>query len=294
MITDYLELFLIDKSTYCEPASMKYYEEDIYYFINYCNDRGITCISEIDKTVISSYIVNLRKKDITNVSIHTYYRALKVFMRWLYDNGYLEIDYTVKIKLPKKDPKIVEPLTIPEVNKINDYFFEDNYLGLRNYCIFHLMLDSGLRRSEVINLKQNDIKGNQLYIRNSKNNKSRVILCPEFLTKSISNYIGSIKQNKYVLYDRYGTSRITEDCIRKLFVNLKQIDGIERIHPHLCRHTFATSYMLYGGNMEMLRLILGHSDYSITQNYLHLANQQKLIQNDVYKIDDIFFNNRCT
>ena len=65
-----------------------------------------------------------------------------------------------------------------------------------------------------------------------------------------------------------------------------------RLHAHLLRHTFATSYLYYGGNMEMLRLLMGHSSYSILQNYVHLAAQEELINSGLYKLDDIFFKNR--
>lgn len=291
-MTELLNVFLLDKGTYCETITVNYYKDDVGYFINYCKNKGITNVYEIDKNVLSNYILYLRGTGISNVSIHTYYRAVKVFVRWLYDEGYMDIDCTLKIKLPKKDAKLVLPLTSKEVNLIDKYFTNDCANGVRNYCIFHLMLDCGLRRHEVVNLNFKDIKDNNIYIRRSKNNKSRVVLCPDFLKQSIINYYKSVPDHKAALfYDRYNKTRITDNSIRKLFTNLKQIQGVERVHPHLCRHTFATSYALNVGNLEMLRLLLGHADYNITQNYLHLANQQKLVNADVYKIDDIYLLN---
>lgn len=58
---------------------------------------------------------------------------------------------------------------------------------------------------------------------------------------------------------------------------------------HLCRHTFATSYIMGGGNLEFLRLLMGHTDYNVTKTYLHLANQYHLMGADVYKLDKVFF-----
>ena len=292
-MTDYLDLFIADKSTYCELVTLNYYKDDITYFINFCNNKGLKNIASIDCNLLRNYILYLRGTDISNVSIHTYYRAVKVFIRWLFDNRYIDNDYTLKIKLPKNDAKLVLPLTVREVNIIDNYFTNDNFNGIRNYCLFHLMLDCGLRRSEVINLNFKDIKDNNIYIRLSKNNKSRIVLCPNFLKQTISNYYNSVpnKQGSILFYDRYNKNRITDNSIRKIFSNLKHIQGVERIHPHLCRHTFATSYAINVGNLEMLRLLLGHADYNITQNYLHLANQQKLVNGDVYKIDDIYLLN---
>lgn len=287
-MTEYFDMFLLEKKTYCEKVTVDYYREDVGYFFNYCSDNDINDIRSITKTVLSNYILFLRGTGITNVSVHTYYRAVKVFIRWLFDNCYIDEDPTLKIKLPKKDAKLVIPLSSSEVKSVNDYFsYCEN--GLRNYCIFHLMIDCGLRRSEVINLNFKDIKENNLYIRLSKNNKSRIVFLPEFLKKSIVNYYNSIPNHKVALfYDRYGRTRITNDSISNLFSNIKNVVGLERVHPHLLRHTFATSYALKVGNLEMLRLLLGHADYNITQNYLHIANQQKLVNADVYEIDDIY------
>ncbi|WP_081820350.1 tyrosine-type recombinase/integrase [Robinsoniella sp. KNHs210] len=61
------------------------------------------------------------------------------------------------------------------------------------------------------------------------------------------------------------------------------------MHPHLLRHTFATSYIIGGGNLEMLRLLLGHYDYNVTRNYLHLAYQYMILNADIYKLDSVFF-----
>ena len=73
------------------------------------------------------------------------------------------------------------------------------------------------------------------------------------------------------------------------FSLLKKKMGIDRIHPHLCRHTFATAYIIGGGSLEMLRLLLGHSDYEVTRSYLHLAHQCQLLHSDVYYLDPIYF-----
>lgn len=88
--------------------------------------------------------------------------------------------------------------------------------------------------------------------------------------------------------NRYEQEPVTENTIKKLFANIKNLPGMERVHAHLLRHTFATSYLYYGGNMEMLRLLMGHSSYTILQNYVHLAAQEELIGSGLYELDEIF------
>jgi integrase/recombinase XerC/integrase/recombinase XerD len=82
---------------------------------------------------------------------------------------------------------------------------------------------------------------------------------------------------------------INTNVIKQLFARIKKSTGIERVHPHLLRHTFATSYIIGGGNLEFLRIMLGHSDYETTKIYLHLAQQTKMLHNDIYKLDPVFF-----
>lgn len=110
------------------------------------------------------------------------------------------------------------------------------------------------------------------------------------------------KLQDYIYYYRLGSAPddnvfvqikskklINENVIKQYFARLKKRTGINRLHPHLLRHTFATSYILGGGNLEMLRILLGHSDYDVTKNYLHLANQYQILHANIYKLDPVFF-----
>jgi integrase len=197
------------------------------------------------------------------------------------------------VKLPRPDPEPIIPLTIHEVKLIDSAL--NNYHDIRDYCMLHLMLDCGLRRQEVINLKQNDCffggKNKYIIIRNSKYNKSRMVPVPDFLVREISGLYHPC--NFYSLFHSldFRSNCITIDVVKKLFRNLKKESGVMRLHPHLLRHTFATSFIAGGGNMEYLRLYLGHSDYSIVQNYLHISLQTQICGHDIYRLDKVFFKN---
>lgn len=82
---------------------------------------------------------------------------------------------------------------------------------------------------------------------------------------------------------------ITADAVKHLFTKLKKESGIKRLHAHLLRHTFATSYLIGGGNLEFLRVFMGHSDYNVTKIYSQLAAESKMLGVDVYHLDPIFF-----
>lgn len=289
MIADYILKFINDRRSYCSGRTVEYYLETLSNFNKWLLANDIQELKQLDDDTLREYILQLRSSGIKNTSVNTYYRAVKVFFKWLFARQLLSEDYTTNVKLPRNDADLIIPLTQSEVTTCDSYFLSKRENALRNYCMFHLMLDCGLRRSEVINLKSENLTGNHmLHVCNSKFNKSRIVLLPDFLEKSIMNYLGADKR-MYVFLDRYTLNPVTENTFRKMFDTLRKSTGIKRLHPHLLRHTFATSYLYYGGNMEMLRLLLGHSDYNITKTYLHLAAQEQLVKSDIYKLDDIFF-----
>lgn len=291
-ISKLIDLFIQDRKVYCEDVTVKSY---IFYLDRFTKWLDSDDSSLLTKYTLRNYILSLRSQ-MKNTSIATNYRPVKAFCKWLYQEDYLDQDITIGVKLPKKDAAIVEPLTDEEVHQIDDTIINksvNDHIALRNYCIFHLMLDCGLRRKEVVQLRRLDVKHDRLIIHNAKNNKDRIVLLPKFLYLSILNYYNEshyahdhVKNDStFVFLDMYDNEPITLNTIKMFYQDLKSLSGIDRIHGHLCRHTFATSFLQYGGDMEKLRLFMGHADYEILKNYLHLS----LVYPDVYKIDDIFF-----
>ena len=282
--------FINDRKVYCSKATIDYYNYYLNRFLKWYSDSGSPAL---DRYMLKNYILFLRESDMKNVSIKTCYRAVKAFFRFLYEEEILDHDITKGVKLPKNDAALIQPLLTFEVDTIDKCIMSlSDELALRNYCIFHLMLDCGLRRQEVIHLQRSDIKFDRLIIRQSKGNKDRITLLPKFLYLSLNNYYNHVHYHfpgsysgSEVFLNANKNDVLTYDCIKMMFQKLKSATGITRLHAHLCRHTFATSYLQYGGDMEKLRLLMGHSDYNVLRNYLHLS----IVYSDIYRIDDIFF-----
>ena len=307
-IDDAYKNFIEDRKTYVSDKTLEFYQDNISKFVTFCHDRyAAVYMSVLPDSVLKDYLLFLRTRKkfeghpftpesdeaIKNSSVRTYTRAVKSFLNYCKNEHYIE-DYK-KVKMPKNDARQIIPLYSDEVRKIDATFNHRTMIGLRDYCIVHLMLDAGFRSQEVINLKKQDVLFDKdaLLVVNSKGSVSRiVIMCP------------CLKRNlwEYIFYHRSGSAPsapvfiqiknkapINENVIKQYFARLKKRTGIDRLHPHLLRHTFATSYILGGGNLEMLRILLGHSDYDITKNYLHLVNQYQILHADIYKLDPVFF-----
>ena len=273
--------------------TVEYYSDILKMFEDYAAEQGINELAEFNQDNYLEYLQSLRNRGVKNTTVNTYTRGLRAFARWCVDNDYLKKSFCDGVKQLRDDSAQVYPLTSKQVEDIDAYLgllpFMDS-MQLRNYILFHLMLDCGLRRQEVIKLNIEDVQVNCLVINNSKYNKSRIVPLPEWLHDYIREYINlDNRKNGPVLLSKYG-NRITEDSIRKIFYNIKKELNIGA-HPHLLRHTFATSFIAGGGNLEFLRVILGHASYNITQRYLHLAAQCTIADIDIYRLDKCFFKN---
>ena len=285
-------IFIEDRKSYCEAKTISYYKENVTKFINYMEDEcDVSELQELTKEHYVDYLTYLRGSDIKNTTIHTYLRAVRAFVNFCLDNEYMSVNITYRVKLPKPDAALKIPLSTAEVDKI-DAVFDLDEKGMRNYLIVHCMLDMGMRRQEVINLKKDDINYQDkfLIINKSKNNKSRVVPVPAMLLEYIRTYISKYNRfSDYVFVKLIKfNEQLSDETIKQLFQDLKKESGVDRLHPHLLRHTFASSYMLYVGDIYMLKVLLGHSKITTTEGYVHVANQMKLIHYDLYKIDDVF------
>lgn len=296
MIDDDLKQFLQNRQSYCSEATLTYYYDNLSRFIKFCRSFGVDSSNEITQKLFESYLCNLSASEISKVSIRTYMRAVKSFINWLIDNDKLHHNPALKLRLPRPDAQPVLPLSAQEVLIINSYinkYFEDSD---RTYLIFHLMLDCGLRSGEVVRLRTSDVISDSNIIRifRTKGNKSRFLPVPELLMNYLQYYIKETskerKLNKtnqvFLLEDG---RPIDSECIKRICTKIKRVTGIERFHAHLCRHTFATSFLMGGGNMESLRVLTGHEDYDVLKGYLHIAHSMELMNIDIYRLDERFF-----
>lgn len=287
--------FMLDRSGYCSEKTLEVYQGHLRVFFGFLGELAYMDFENLpsDLNLFTNYVLYLRSDysgHITNTSLRSYVRPVKAFLRWCYEND-LCVDFLKRVKLPKPDAIPPEPLLQDEVRRLDHCFDFSSCKGLRNYCVVHLMLDCGLRSQEVIKLHISDIDPvhNLLHIRISKECKSRIVMIPDFLLKYILKYVGPRKIGPVFISLRNPDQPLSHNAIKLMFQDLKKASSIPRIHAHLLRHTFATSYLCGGGNLEFLRVLMGHYDYSVTKVYSSLSAQYKMLGVPVYQLDPIFF-----
>lgn len=306
------EKFLNYRRTYCEDKTIRNYSNTLRYFTDFMENHRQCSASEImvdsiTSDDISSYVCYLRDKKkndnhpltvtsentITKRTVRTYSTDMRTFFNWLLQEEYIQPEKSPikNFKLIKSEVKAILPITADELNIIVDGYSASTETGIRNLCIIHLFIDEGLRLNEVCKLKLSDISFlNNCIVINGKGNKQRIVPMARKVRKYLERYINIYRpdvSHEYVLCN-INDSPLTGDSIKSLFNRIVKRTGITRLYPHLLRHTFATSFILGGGSVEMLRIYMGHSDINTTQNYMHVVNSIQFSQN-VYRLDDIFF-----
>ncbi len=219
-------------------------------------------------------------------SIHGYVRTLKAFGSWLHEEGYTGKHPFDRLKPPKLPETMIEVLTDDEIGRIIRYINPDGFLGARLYAVVLLLLDTGIRASELCTLTMANTFLSEGHLKVvGKGNKERLVPFGATTKKALLKYMlsyrpqpkGSDGDNSNVFLSIDGAP-LSYTGLAQIVRRLGAGTDIPRLHPHLFRHTFAVRYLMNGGDIMTLRLILGHTTLEVTQMYMHLAEAHVQIQ----------------
>ena len=226
---------------------------------------------------IRAWIVSMLDNNYSTVSVHRKISCLRVFYRYLRKEGIMKNDPLEKVVLPKRKKSL--PVFIDEeaINKLLDnYSFGDSFAGVRNRTIIELLYVTGMRRSELIGLRDNDVDLVEGSLKvTGKRNKQRIIPLVIPFIKRLKEYIKVRNENVTMadngwffitnkgnkLYDKYVYTTVNS--------YLALVTTIEKKSPHILRHTFATHMLNRGADLNSIKELLGHANLSATQIYTH-------------------------
>lgn len=269
---DALEEFFLDQKIRGNSVNtISYYKRALRFFYDFVGD-----IDTEDITIImcKRFIVSLQDDNTKNsVSVQSYVRGLRAYLKWLYNNEYIAVDIPAKLRLTKAQNKVKDILTFDEINMLLNSFDESTFEGLRNLCMISLMVGSGLRLSEVVTLQKARVHLDDGYIIvNGKGNKERNVPIGDFVKEKLRLF-EKIRFDEKMMFMQKNGKQITANTMKDVFRKLKVKTGIPRLHAHLLRHTFATLYLNNGGNIYTLQTILGHTSLEMVKKYLHISPQ---------------------
>ena len=276
LIEEFLRYLLIDKG-YSNNTILSY-KLDLDKFLKYNKNKKIKDISNKD---LKEYVKSLNKENLTEKSISRNISCLKSFYKFLLISKYVKDNPSDSLYIPKTKKTLPKTLTVDEVLKLLDIELKDPF-SYRNKAMLELMYATGIRVSELVNLKLEDVDFSLDLIRVfGKGNKERAIpigeYAKEYLEKYIYEYRGLLLkgvQVDYLFLNNHGKKMTRQGFFKiiKKIADEKEIKSF--ISPHILRHSFASHLLKYGADLRTIQELLGHSDISTTQIYTHISREE--------------------
>ena len=241
-------------------GSYNFYKIHLNYLIKYFNDNRIFDSDEIDSLSINNYISFARSKDNKNSTINKRILCLKNMFKF---NKIKNVDL-LEISKFREEKNTFSVLTNNEINKLIDYL-NSSLLKNQNKLLIYLLIDTGARISEILNIKISNINysNNTIYLDVTKTHNSRYVPYTEATKVLLKKYIeeNDFKNNK--LFD------LSISGVESLFRRIKDRLNLNKFHPHMLRHTLATKLHKNGVSIMIVQKIMGHKNISTTERYIH-------------------------
>ena len=271
------EHYLMHEKRFSEHTVLAYMKdlEQFYDLLGLNSDEEI---KELTHRNLRGYLVALVDLQLENTSVNRKISSIKTFFRFLRQQGFVSVNPAQKIKSLKQ--KKVLPQFVPEKQLWDKTLFEheeDLFIRSQDELILEMFYQTGIRLSELINLKENNVSTSQIKVL-GKRNKERIIPIANKLNKLINEYL-QIKSFEGLNSDLLFVSKKNEKLNPKFVYNkvnsyLGETTDLSKKSPHVLRHTFATHMLNNGASLESIKKLLGHADLSATQIYTHNSFKQ--------------------
>lgn len=268
------------------PKTVGWYSEMLFGFVRFLRSTGRRAIlAELSAATVREFVVREQSRSLSPYTVQGKVRALKAFSSWLFAESYTTDNVLANVRLPKVPTTIVEPLTPEEIDRLISVQNSLTSIGARNIAILITLLDAGPRVSEVCSVHFDDAHIEEGYLKiTGKGSKERILPIGALTQKVLWRYVFHFRPpplgeaNNYLFLTLEG-KRLTPNAVKLLLKRWGRTARVPRLHAHLCRHTYATNFLIYKcGDVFRLKQILGHSTLEMVNRYVHYASAQSLIQ----------------
>ena len=280
--------FLLDcQARNLSPRTISGYKMQLGYFLHYLSrEHGVLTLEGMKPTHLRQYIVTLQRKGNKASYINDLIKPVKRICAYALQEGYTEDNPTKRVKNVKEPKVLIHTFAPSEIMGMIQFFHGNDYLDVRNRLILMILFDTGIRISELITLKPEQIKEGYFLIFGKGRKERMVPLGPE-VSKWIMRY--DVVREKYFFVRNaqpfYFLSKngkqLTEEAVCKFMRKAAQEIGVNprvRVSPHTCRHTFAQQQLRNGLDLYSLSRLLGHENVAITQRYLESIQDTEILQ----------------
>jgi integrase/recombinase XerC len=271
MLNSFID-FLMAEKRFSEHTCIAY-RKDLEQFLDFTGISEEDELVEVSARVVRGWMVYLIEKGLTSQTVNRKLSSLRTYFKWLRRNGVIENNPMQLVTGPKNSKRLPSFAQKKELEPARiDVLFETDFEGVRDRLMFEFFYQTGMRLSELIGLKINDVSTSQLKVL-GKRNKERIIPIAKELNDIVQDYL--IKRRELVLVCDHFFVLKTDKKLYPKFV-YRRINGylssatdMKKKSPHVLRHTFATHMLNNGAGLEVLKELLGHANLSATQVYTH-------------------------
>jgi len=285
-IEQFLEMMLAERGI--AKNSMLSYKRDLKDFQEFLTKNRLTEL-EVKDSDISKFILELAKSGISPRSINRKISTLKSYFIFLVSENHTDYNPVLVVDLPRYNSKLPKFLSIDDIKTLLEYCKQDSTPdGIRLNAMIHLLYASGMRVSELVSLKMSDITSGsncsiirKNFLIKGKGSKERVIIINDQAQSALEKYLKirngfcvskNSKSNSYFFPSYSNQGHMTRQNFALLLKKASLNSGLDHdsISPHILRHSFATHLLENGADLRVIQELLGHSDISTTQIYMHV------------------------
>lgn len=281
-IVDFIVYLEQEKKT--SKNTVEAYKRDIVAFEGFLADRGVSAVTDASNADVAAYMMELKDGGKSKATINRKLSSIRAFYRYLLKHNAVKVNPTEDIKSPRVERKELEYLTIEEVEKLLEAP-DDSIKGLRDRAMLEVLYATGIRVSEIIELKMQDVNLRMGFITCSgEHGRARIVPMGVMARKALDEYI--LSSRKALLKEKEDGSDtplflnyMGEPFSRQGFWKvLKQygrmVDLEEKITPHILRTSFAVHMVQNGADLKSLQELMGHEDIMATQIYLSVSKNR--------------------
>ena len=272
-LTDaYTDFILSRQAMQCSPATLDFYKYTAGVFLKWSEEQGITSLDQVDARLVRHYLAELAGQGKADKTVHAHARAIRTLLRFWYAEHYLPT--LVTFAMPRMEKKRLPCLTADQLTTILSACNK-----LREKALILFMVDSGLRRAEIINLNWDDIDimSGLVRIKRGKGGKARSAVIGATTRRALLAYrriLGNPAKDSPVFLSR-NSGRFTGPGFLQIFRRLSAQTGIH-ITPHALRRTFVILSLRAGMDVLHLQALLGHTSLDMVQHYAQMVDDDLL------------------
>ncbi len=278
-IADFTEYLREEKKS--SENTVLSYTRDLRNFSRFMKESGILDVAKVNRTNVMAYVYELQKQRKAGATVSRNIASIRSFFQFLLRNGYVSDNPAADLELPKVEKKVPEILSLEKVELLLEQPAGEEEKEIRDKAMMELLYATGIRVTELISLKVEDVNLPLEYIRCGAQPKSRIIpigaqakfALYRYMEKARGNMV--LRTDEETLFVNCNGKPMTRQGFWKIIKSYAKKAGIEEdITPHTLRHSFAAHLIENGADLRSVQEMLGHSDISTTQIYTKLTNQK--------------------